>query len=223
MHALKTAALVGCLGVCLVVVAGCSGAKIALKEKLGIPKRDQLVARVQDTKEAQQDAKKEFQSALDQFLAITGKGGKFTDLESKYRKLQGEYEDASGAAETVRKRISSVEDVSGALFREWRGELSQYESASIRANSERLLRDTERKYDQLHDAMKAAEAKMDPVLSAFRDQTLFLKHNLNAQAIASLQDDATQIQGDVARLIQDMQRSIDEATAFIDQMNQQGT
>lgn len=199
---------------------GCSSTTIALKEKLGIPKRDQLVARVQDTKEAQQDAKKEFQSALDQFLAITGKTDKLGDLESKYRKLQSEYKDAESAATTVRDRIKSVENVSTALFKEWRAELDQYESASIRANSERLLRDTERKYDQLHDAMKAAESKMEPVLSAFRDQTLFLKHNLNAQAIASLQDDATQIQGDVQRLIQDMQRSIDEATAFIDQMSQ---
>lgn len=206
----------------LALGVGCSSTSIALKEKLGIPKREQLVARVQDTKEAQQDAKKEFQSALDQFLAITGKHGKFTDLESKYHKLQGEYEDAKDAADTVHKRIASVEDVSSALFKEWRGELNQYESPAMRSNSERLLRDTERKYDQLHDAMKAAEAMMDPVLSAFRDQTLFLKHNLNAQAIASLQDDATQIQGDVARLIQDMQKSIDEATAFIDQMNKQG-
>lgn len=202
--------------------AGCSSTTIALKEKLGIPKRDQLVARVQDTKEAQQDAKKEFQSALDQFLAITGKTEKMGDLESKYRKLQSEYKDAESAATTVRERIKNVENVSTALFKEWRAELDQYESASIRANSERLLRDTERKYDQLHDAMKAAESKMEPVLSAFRDQTLFLKHNLNAQAIASLQDDATQIQGDVQRLIQDMQRSIDEATAFIDQMSQPG-
>lgn len=201
---------------------GCSSTTIALKEKLGIPKRDQLVARVQDTKEAQQDAKKEFQSALDQFLAITGKTEKMGDLESKYRKLQSEYKDAESAATTVRERIKSVENVSTALFKEWRAELDQYESASIRANSERLLRDTERKYDQLHDAMKNAESKMEPVLSAFRDQTLFLKHNLNAQAIASLQDDATQIQGDVQRLIQDMQRSIDEATAFIDQMSQPG-
>ncbi len=201
-------------------ITGCSSTTIALKEKMGIPKREQLVARVQDTKEAQQDAKKEFQSALDQFLAITGKTGKLSDLESRYNKLKSEYTDAEAAANDVRARIKSVENVSDALFKEWRSELGQYENASVRANSEKLLRDTQRKYDQLHDAMKNAESKMDPVLAAFRDQTLFLKHNLNAQAIASLQDDATQIQSEVARLIADMQRSIDEATAFIDQMTQ---
>jgi GH15 family glucan-1,4-alpha-glucosidase len=208
--------LVGVLACVSLGAGGCSSATIALKEKFGVAKREQLVARVQDTKEAQQDAKKEFQSALDQFLAVTGGTG--TDLEAKYKKLNGEYEDAKDAADTVRKRIESVEAVSAALFREWQAELGQYENQSTRANSERLLNDTKRKYEQLHDAMKSAERKMDPVLSAFRDQTLFLKHNLNAQAIASLQDDVTQIQGDVARLIQDMQRSIDEATAFIDQM-----
>jgi Skp family chaperone for outer membrane proteins len=206
-----------CLVSALTLLVACSSATIALKEKLGIPKRDQLVARVQDAKEAQQDAKKEFQSALDQFLALTGGSG--TELESKHKKLNAKYEDAKDAASTVSRRIESVETVSEALFREWRAELAQYQNPSLRADSERLMNDTRRKYDQLHDVMKAAEAKMDPVLSAFRDQVLFLKHNLNAQAIASLQDDVTQIQGDVARLIKDMQASIDEATAFIDQMN----
>jgi hypothetical protein len=59
---------------------------------------------------------------------------------------------------------------------------------------------------------------MNPVLAAFKDQVLFLKHNLNAQAIASLGSTATQIEGDVARLIKEMEASIGEADDFIKQM-----
>ena len=67
--------------------------------------------------------------------------------------------------------------------------------------------------------MKQASGKMDPVLSAFHDQVLFLKHNLNAQAIASLQTTAAGIEQDVAALIKDMENSIKEADAFINQMD----
>jgi hypothetical protein len=66
--------------------------------------------------------------------------------------------------------------------------------------------------------MKAASGKMDPVLTAFNDQVLYLKHNLNARAIASLQDTASEIQSDVARLVQEMEASISEANAFLDSM-----
>jgi hypothetical protein len=56
---------------------------------------------------------------------------------------------------------------------------------------------------------------MDPVLEAFKDHVLFLKHNLNAQAIASLGDTSFEIEQDVSDLIARMQTSIDEADAFV--------
>jgi hypothetical protein len=66
--------------------------------------------------------------------------------------------------------------------------------------------------------MKRAERKMDPVLSAFNDQVLFLKHNLNAKAIASLQTELGSVEAEVNSLIRDMEASIKEADAFISSM-----
>jgi hypothetical protein len=66
--------------------------------------------------------------------------------------------------------------------------------------------------------MRAAAARMDPILGKFRDQVLFLKHNLNAQAIAGLTSTASNLQGDVSRLIEDMEKSIREADEFIRSM-----
>ena len=59
---------------------------------------------------------------------------------------------------------------------------------------------------------------MDPVLTSFRDHVLYLKHNLNAQAIASLQGDLGGIESDVGRLIAEMEKSIAEAQSFIKTM-----
>ncbi len=63
--------------------------------------------------------------------------------------------------------------------------------------------------------MKQAEGKMEPAPAAFRDQVLFLKHNLNAQAIQSLSDIVLEIDEDVAALIADIEASIAEADEFM--------
>ena len=70
--------------------------------------------------------------------------------------------------------------------------------------------------------MKKASSSMDPVLTAFKDRVLFLKHNLNAQAIASLSKTVVAIQGDVSKLIDAMQASIAEADEFLGAMKSSG-
>lgn len=210
-----------CAAALAVSLTGCSSTSIALREKvLGQAKRDQLVSRVEDARDSQDAAKKQFQSALDEFIAVTGAGAdaKVADLESRYKKLKSEYDRSESRASTVRDRISSVERVADALFREWKAELAQYSSPQLRASSEQQLNETQSRYGQLVGVMKQAAAKMDPVLAAFKDQVLFLKHNLNARAIASLQGTATQIQTDVSSLIRDMEQSINEANSFISEM-----
>ena len=126
----------------------------------------------------------------------------------------------SGRAEAVHGRIASVETVAKALFKEWEKELGQYSSDSLRAASQEQLDATRERYTKLVGAMKDAAAKMDPVLAAFKDQTLFLKHNLNARAIASLETDLAKVKTEVAELIQEMEASIAEANAFIDSLQE---
>ena len=70
--------------------------------------------------------------------------------------------------------------------------------------------------------MRRAETKTKPVLDVFRDQVLFLKHDLNMQAISSLDSQTVSIEADVASLIQEMEASIEEANRFIDEMDQAG-
>jgi hypothetical protein len=70
-------------------------------------------------------------------------------------------------------------------------------------------------------AMRDAQSKVDPVLSAFHDQVLYLKHNLNAQAVQALKGEVSGVQSDVSALVTEMERSIAEADAFISQMEKQ--
>jgi hypothetical protein len=198
------------------IAVGCQQAYYSTMEKFGVHKRDIMVDRVEEARDSQQDAKEQFQSALEQFSKVLNfKEGK---LEDKYNTLQAEYDKSAARAEEVKKRIDAVEDVSEALFDEWEAELDQYTSSSLRRDSEKKMARTRRQYEQLIKAMRRAEVKMEPVLKAFHDQVLYLKHNLNAQAIASLQSELVAIESDIAKLIKEMEKSIGEADSFIKAM-----
>lgn len=202
----------------LVSLSGCQSAYYGAMEKLGYEKRDLLVGNVEDAREAQEAAKKQFASALEQFVAVTGfEGG---DLEKQYNRLKGEFEDSESRAEAVRREIAEVERVAGDLFAEWEKELGQYQNAELRRSSQKQLQDTRSRYRQLIGAMRAAEKKLDPVLAAFRDRVLFLKHNLNARAIASLRGQRASVEADITGLIADMNKAIAEADRFIASMRE---
>jgi hypothetical protein len=195
---------------------GCQNLYYSTMETFGYHKRDLLVSRVKDARDAQEGAKEQFKSALEKFSEVTDfKGGK---LEAKYNELNTELERSESKAKAVRKRIADVESVAKALFDEWKSELDQYSNEKLRRASEQKLDQTRQRYSYLIGAMKRAETKIDPVLVAFRDQVLFLKHNLNAQAIASLQSELASVEADIASLIKEMEASIAEADAFIQAM-----
>jgi len=185
-------------------------------EKIGIPKRDVMVHRVEKARDTQEETKEQFKSALAQFTAVTNfRGG---NLESAYTKLNDEYEASVSKAKEVRSRIEDIEDVSQALFAEWEQEITQYSNANFKRSSQDKLNTTKKHYQQLITSMKNAEAKIAPILTVFKDQVMFLKHNLNAQAISSLKGELGNIESDVSVLIAAMEKSINEANAFINTM-----
>ncbi|WMJ08976.1 DUF2959 domain-containing protein [Nitrosomonas sp. sh817] len=199
------------------LLSACTTMYLEGLEKVGIPKRDVMVYRVEKARDTQQETKEQFKSALEQFTAATNfQGG---DLEATYTRLNDAYEASLGKAEEVRSRIADIESVSEALFTEWKQEITQYSNASMRQNSQRKLEATQAHYHQLISSMKQAESKIQPILTVFNDQVMYLKHNLNARAIASLKGELGNIKSDVSALIASMERSINEANAFISTMD----
>ena len=201
---------------CVVALASCQSAYYAAWEKLGWAKRDILVDRVKAARNDQEQAKTEFQTTLQHLRAVAGTPE--DSLQKEYDRIQSDYDSCESRAKKVHQRIASVDQVAHDLFKEWEGELAEYHSEELRQASSQKLHETEARYDQLLSAMKRAEAKMQPVLDAFHDQVLFMKHNLNARAIASLEQTKAGLESDVAALIRDMNASIAEADRFIDQM-----
>ncbi|MBC6961953.1 MAG: DUF2959 domain-containing protein [Nitrosomonas sp.] len=199
-----------------VFLTACSTMYYGGLEKIGIPKRDVLVYRVEKARDTQEETREQFKSALEQFSAATNfKGG---DLEGIYKKLNGEYEASVNKAKEVRSRIEDIENVSAALFIEGEQEITQYSNPALKRSSQDRLTETRSYYKQLIAAMKNAESRIQPVLTVFNDQVMYLKHNLNARAIASLKGELKTLQSNVSTLVAAMEKSINEANTFISNM-----
>jgi len=200
-------------GVVVPLFLACSSMYFAGMEKLGVHKREIMVDRVKAARDTQNEAKEQFLSAMGQFKSVVAvQGG---DLEEKYEKLSSTLEKSENEAAAVRKRIKSVEEVSEALFTEWSEEIKQYNSESLKKASQRKYDQAKTKYAELMKAMKKAESKLEPDLIPLRYQVLFIKHNLNAKAIAGLSDELISVQSNVDTLVHDMEVAIAEADKFI--------
>ncbi|NLF37970.1 DUF2959 domain-containing protein [bacterium] len=194
-------------------LSGCSTIYYGAMETFGVHKRDIMVDRIKEARDTQDEAKQQFLTAMEQFKNIVNfQGG---DLEDEYDKLNATLQESEDKAAAVRDRIRDVEDVSTALFDEWRAEITQYSSDTLRQASKRKYDETKGKYEELIAAMRKAESKLEPALVPLRDQVLFLKHNLNARAIAGLSGELAAVQTNVETLVRDIESSVAEADAFI--------
>ena len=178
------------------ILSGCASTYYNAWDKAGVHKRDILVSRVEKTRDSQEEAQEEFKDALEQFGSVVELQN--TDLKQAYDKLNSEYENSEDAAEMVTDRINSVESVAEALFKEWEGEIDQYTNADFKRSSSSQLRQTRTRYTEMLATMRRSEQSMQPVLRTFRDNVLFLKHNLNAQAIGSLRGEFASLEDDIA-------------------------
>ncbi len=197
----------------LLVSTGCSKTYYSALEKVGIYKRDIMVDRVEDARDSQAEAQEQFKSALEQFDSVVKL--KETDLKKAYDRLNSEYEKSEAAAEEVSSRIEKVESVADDLFDEWEQELTEYQNQELRRASRKELQSTKKKYKEMLASMHRAEASMEPVLRIFKDNVLFLKHNLNAQAIGSLRSEFVNLKGEIDVLVKEMNAAIRSSNTFI--------
>ena len=205
----------GCVTLAL-ATSGCATVTYSALEKVGIEKRDILVDRVEDARDAQEETREELVSAYDALSTLIDHDG--GELEKRYKKLDKAVDRSRDARDDLDDRLKSIDRVSRDLFDEWEEELEIYSSDTLRADQTRKLALARRQYAAMRERMQTARNRVDPVLNVLEDNRLFLKHSLNAQALNALRGQVATIDGQVQALIRDMQLAIDDADAFIDNM-----
>jgi hypothetical protein len=196
------------------LLSGCATVKYEALEKVGIHNRDILVDRVRDAQTAQSDTKQQFVSAYDEFKSLVSAGD--SELEAGYERLSKTVKKSEQRAEDLDSRISAVERVATDLFAEWQTELGEYTNQALKKASAENLETTRRRYESLRKQMRQAQSRVTPVLQILQDNTLFLKHNLNASAVSGMGGEVARIEAQIGKLIADMEKSIASSKEFVD-------
>ncbi len=208
-HVVLTLALV-------VSLAGCAAVYYSVWEKLGWEKRDLLRDDIEAVQQEQERVSEHFSSALEKIRAIYGMED--GSLEKQYDALRAQYEHSEERAQRLHDRIDAVEEVAGDLFAEWEEELAEISDVGLRSKSRSQFVETKKRYALIEKAMHRSEKSIEPVLGKLKDHVLYLKHNLNAQAIGSLEGEVKSIEQDVSQLINDLKASIAQSSEFIKQL-----
>ena len=182
------------------------------RESIGDHKREIVVYQVEQACISLQETKEEFEETLERFKSLVCVND--SGLEHRYNLLNRQYQFCRSKSEAVSNKIRAIQEVSEALFVEWESELDQYSNRALRNSSKQQLKAARQNYARLIKAMQRAENKIHPVLAAFKDQVLYLKHNLNSRAIAALQLEFIEMSVDISQLILAMEQTIQEASRF---------
>ena len=195
------------------LLPGCQSAYYRTMEAMGRPKRELLLRHVASARDSQAAARDRFADTLARLRAVTD--GEQRELEAAYRRLGRDLARNETAARRVWDDIVALDEVAAALFEEWERELEAYHGDELRRQSADALDRTRRRYQQLITALRRGALGMEPLLDSFRDHQLFLRHNLNARAAASLRPAIANLGGEVDTLTRRMDAAIAEADRFL--------
>lgn len=192
---------------------GCRTVYYSAWEALGTERREMLRSELLAMVDDQESAREAFTDSLSQVKGLTNfQGGQ---LEREYERLKGSYEDSEAAADQIDSRISDIEHVAEAMFEEWNTELAAMQAKRLKEQSRETFRVTRERYDAMHLSLVASRDGMRKVLRYFHDHVLFLKHNLNAQAMGSLGESMQEIEVSIDELKVGIESAIQEAQGFL--------
>jgi chromosome segregation ATPase len=192
---------------------GCSSVYYSVWESLGKEKRDLLKDKVESTRDQQLDTAEQFEDALSALRAAYNPEP--SELSALYDSLKAEYESSESETQALQSRIESMHNVAADLFAEWEEEAESIDNKRFRSDSLQKLTATKNRYQQMRGRLLSSAAKMNRVLSQFRDYVIYLKHNLNAQSLNSLEKEAVSIETDIRTLISQIQSTVNDTEDFI--------
>lgn len=175
--------------------------------------QEDLVARARGAERETQEVRTDFAAAFHLYQRLTA------PQAVQLGQLSGQFEDAVEACEDrtkdLSKRIDSVRHETELLVKNWTEELARFSSDAVRKKSEAQLRDTEAYAQRLQAALERLQGRAQPVLLKLQDYALFFDHNLNARAIATLQDTYKDFDSEFKALEGELGKTQAEITGFL--------
>lgn len=201
----------------LLLTSSCSTVYYNFWETLGKEKRDLLKSKLNDVNNAQEDVEEQYVDNLERIR----KEYNFNEgeLEKTYDKITDDYEDTNEKQKELSERINKANNIATDLFEEWKNEAYQLQNKNYKRKSLQKLAITKKKYSRTYTTIKKIEKDLNKILRKFKDQVIFIKHNLNAKVIGNLKSEFNDIKIDIKKQIKNIKRSKNQTELFIKELD----
>lgn len=183
----------------LASLPACSFVNNLIKGKSGPADVDDLVAAVENVQKELDASKGSMLAAVQGLQAITAPDFQ-GDAVKAHKELVEVVENSEDQADELRGAIEDMQAASVPVFDQWTKDLEAYSNPEMRQRSQARLSAARERYDAVLAAVEPLLVEYEAVNQTLRDHVLFLKHDMNPAALATIQDDVRSVAKDAASL-----------------------
>ena len=196
----------------LLILCSCQSAYYKIWETLGKEKRDLLKSELSKAESEQRDMEEEFKDTLSRIRAEYNFDG--GDLQKLYDKVDRDYNKVLSKKNVLESRTEKVNRIANDLFDEWREEAKELSNKSYRNDSLRKLAVAKKNFGKMSSSLATTQKKLETVTKKYKDQVIYLKHNLNAKSLSAFRGEFKSIRSEMEILISSISKSIRESDQF---------
>ena len=148
---------------------------------------------IEGTVKAIGESKAQLQKTVTTYNSITEMTAK--DLKGAYKDLNKDVADSEKKVTDGRPKVDEMNTEAEGYFAAWKASTAAISDPALRKRSEDRLADAEARFGKIAAAGKDTRQSFDNLMKDVKDQSTFLGHDLNANAIASLKPDAAKFNG----------------------------
>jgi hypothetical protein len=196
----RAATIVGSLAIVAATTVGITA------QDEGVKLIQELIKTAKAEVQSIDSAKLQLQKTMDAYNAVMAPEVK--DRREAYKQLQKEMANTEKRRADVSTRSTKMNAEADKLFKSWQESTASIQSPDLRKRSEDRLKKTQDRFAELRQTGQNASSLYESFMKTMQDQVVYLGHDLNPGAVASLKPDADKLNAQA----KDLYGAIDKIT-----------
>jgi hypothetical protein len=199
----------------LVTIPSCTWVSNLISGNSGPADVDDLVEAVEKVNGELDSSKESMLAAVQKLQAVTAPDFK-GDAVAAYKDLKKTIDSSDDQANDLRKCVEKMQAAAEPVFDQWTKDLEAYSNPEMRARSQQRLAAARERFDTVVAAVEPVLVEYETINQTLHDHALFLSHDMNPAAIATIQGDVRSVAKEASALDGSFNSAKAAARAYVD-------
>lgn len=199
----------------LITIPSCAWVSNLISGKSGPADVNDLVDAVEKVSTEIDASKGSMLAAIQKLQAVTAPDFK-GDAVTAYKDLEQTIDDSDDQANEFRKSVEKMQAAAEPVFEQWTKDLEAYSNPEMRARSQQRLASARERYDAVVAAVEPVLVEYETINQTLHDHALFLSHDMNPAAVATIQGDVRSVAKEASALDGSFNTAKAAARSYVD-------